>query len=532
MSATADVWGDRIAIEEIDGVPFQMYSERPHRVESLLSFATRWGDRPHIVQDEREVTFNKLRSMSANKAQKLIDLGVEHGDHILLIGWNSPEWIANFWACLETGAVPVLGNGWWSESELSDALNLLQPALILADEHSGKKIPSGWKCGPWEAEDYGASASHSISPVTPSEDENEPAVIIFTSGTEGRAKAVILSHRALLAGLQKLLHITRRLPQQLDGLPADVGLHTGPLFHIGGIQTLLRAITIGGTLVMPKGKFDPAEALKLIERYRVTRWSAVPTMISRLIEHPDVQERDLSSLRSLTVGGAPVHSELLNRIRSGLPNVQPRIATGYGLSENGGQATAASGAETAQHPGSSGRPLPCVEVRIEPRPGLPNGEVLVRAPTQMSGYFGTDQSPIDQEGWLHTGDLGYIDDSGHLWITGRCKDVIIRGGENISPVAVEKALLEIPGVDDAAVFGLPNPDLGEEVMAVVVGKQGLTTEDLQRNLKSSMASFAIPSRWHIQTTPLPTNHAGKVDKGVLVKNAMEKFANESAREES
>jgi long-subunit acyl-CoA synthetase (AMP-forming) len=146
------------------------------------------------------------------------------------------------------------------------------------------------------------------------------------------------------------------------------------------------------------------------------------------------------------LGGAPVHAELLALMRSGLPGVEARIVTGYGLSENCGQATAASGTDTTNRPGSSGRPLPCVELMIAPRAGMPDGEILVRSPTQMLGYFGEKESPIDHEGWLHTGDLGRIDADGHLWITGRCKDLIIRGGENIAPAAVERALRAIPGV--------------------------------------------------------------------------------------
>lgn len=521
MSSEILSWGGDIAREEIGGVPFEVYTQRPYRVESLLSYAKRWGDRPHIIQGERVVTFNELRSMSASKAQELSALGIKQGDHVLLLGWNSADWIANFWAALEVGAVPVLGNAWWSDSELLDALTLLRPAITLADARAQGRMPEGWRCGPWEPASDWRDTPLSNEHLFASDDENAPAAVIFTSGTSGRAKAVVLSHRALLAGLQKLLHVTRRMPHQIDESFTDVGLHTGPLFHIGGIQTLLRAVTVGGTLIMPSAKFDPGEALELIERYQVSRWSAVPTMISRLLEHPDVHKRDLSSLRSLTLGGAPVYSELLKRVRDGLPGVQPRIATGYGLSENGGQATAASGKETIERPGASGRALPCVEVKIAARPGFPDGEILIRAPTQMSGYYGSEESPIDQNGWLHTGDLGYLDDDGYLWITGRCKDVIIRGGENISPVAVEEALGEIPGVAEAAVFGVPHPDLGEEVMAVVVVSGVLTAEQIQQSLKQKIASFSVPSRWRIQSTPLPTNPSGKVDKPLLIQQERE-----------
>jgi acyl-CoA synthetase (AMP-forming)/AMP-acid ligase II len=516
MSLATALWGDRIAVEVLGGVPLRMYTERPRRVEHLLAFADRWGARPHIVQGERVVTFDVLRHAIGAKARELVALEVGRSARVFLLGWNSPEWIVNFWACLQIGATPVLANGWWSAGELADALVALQPALTLADAHGAAKMPPAWRCGPWAVDMTHAPIADAPGADTTSLDEEEPAVIIFTSGSEGRPKAVVLSHRALLAGLQMLLHVTRRLPHQLDETAADVGLHTGPLFHVGGVQTLLRAITVGSTLVMPRGKFDPAEVLVLIERHKISRWAAVPTMVSRLLDHPDVHRRDLRSLRSVTVGGAPVHAELLQRIRTGLPSVQARIPTGYGLTENGGQATAASGADTAERPGSSGRPLPCVELTFLPRPGLPDGEILLRAPTQMSGYYGTDPSPIDQDGWLHTGDLGRLDDKGNLWITGRCKDMIIRGGENIAPVAVERALVAIPGIAEAVVFGVPHPDLGEEVMAIVVGEAELTPQHLQEQLRTRVASFAVPSRWQLQTEPLPLNHAGKVDKAALV----------------
>lgn len=527
MTTSNEAWGEHIEVNTVRGIPLRMYSQRPRRVENLLSFADRWCTRPHIVQGERILTFEGLQHASVAKGRALLDLGVKAQDRVFLLGWNSPEWIANLWGILHIGAVPVLTNGWWSEIELAQALEALRPTLTLADTHGAKKLPANARRGPWEistgAKDSNAANTARLRPDT-QQHEEDPAVIIFTSGTEGRPKAVVLSHRALLAGLHMLLHVTRRLPHQIDEFAGDIGLHTGPLFHVGGVQTLLRAVTVGSTLVMPESKFDPAEAMALIERHKVGRWAAVPTMVSRLLDHPDVHRRDLSSLRSLTIGGAPVHAELLKRIRDGLPSVQPRIPTGYGLTENGGQATATSGANPGEKPGSSGKPLPCVEIRLQAHEGLPDGEILIRAPTQMSGYYGLEASPIDEDGWLRTGDLGRFDEQGNLWITGRCKDMIIRGGENIAPVAVERALVAIPGVSEAVVFGVPHADLGEEVMAVVVVENDLTSQQLQDTLRGTLASYAVPSRWKVQREPLPLNHAGKVDKPALAAEARNPLA--------
>jgi acyl-CoA synthetase (AMP-forming)/AMP-acid ligase II len=513
-------WGHEITIEQVKGVPFRIYSRRPRRIEEILAFADRWGSRPHIVQGGRELTFDGLRSAVGRKARYLSESGVTRRQRVLILGWNSPDWIVNFWACLAVGAVPVLANAWWSEVEVGAALRLTQPVLTLADPHGAAKLPSACSQGRWEADTDGDSTIPDLADR--SQDEDDPGIVIFTSGTEGRPKAAVLPHRSLLANLQMLLHISHRLPHELTADSGDVALHTGPLFHIGGSQMLLRSVTVGNTIVMPTGRFDPGEALELIERHEVTRWAAVPTMASRLISHPDARTRDLRSLRALTLGGAPIHPELLERIAAVLPGVNTGVPSGYGLTENGGQATAASGRDTVARPGTAGRPLPCVELRLEPRDGVTDGEILVRSPTQMSGYAGTVESPIDDDGWLHTGDLGRFDDEGYLWITGRCKDLIIRGGENIAPAAVEQALMSIPGVAEAAVIGVPHSDLGEEVVAFVVENGQHTPETLSETLRGSVASFAVPTQWHLQQESLPVNHTGKVDKPALATLARHK----------
>lgn len=511
----ADLWGDQIALEVVKGIPYKMYTDRPRHLSSVLEHADAWGGRSHIVQGECVLSFRDLRQAVRNKQAELQLLGVQPGDRIFVLGWNGPEWVVNFWACLCAGAVPVLANTWWSKVELAAGLAALEPVLTLADAPAASKMPPDRRRGTWAIDSRDHTSVGAMSQVVQPHDEEQTALIIFTSGTSGQPKAVVLSHRAVLARLHMTLQVTRKLPHQIDASAHETALITGPLFHIGQMQTLLRALIVGDTLVMTGGRFDPADVLELVERHRINRWTAVPTMVSRLLDHPDVARRDVSSLRSISIGGAPVHAELMQRMRNALPGVSSRIPTGYGLTENGGQATGSAGSDSLEMQGSTGRPMPLVEVRFLAHPGLPDGEILLRAPTQMTGYFGLDETPIDQDGWLHTGDLGRMDERGNLWITGRSKDMIIRGGENIAPAAIERALVAIDGVKEAIVFGVPHSDLGEEVMAVVVVHEDLTTEQIKSCLKGQIASFAVPSRWRLQRDPLPTNPAGKPDKPAI-----------------
>ncbi|WP_167138015.1 class I adenylate-forming enzyme family protein [Diaminobutyricimonas sp. TR449] len=513
MSGVA--WGSDIQTVQVGTRAFRMYRQRPHSLGSILQFADRWGDRPHIVQGERTMSFADLRQAVNVRARDLVNRGVRPGDRVVLLGWNSPEWVVNFWATTLVRGVAVLGNAWWSPVELTETLDRIDPALVLAEDRLADRLGGKYTLAPWMVD----SAQVPAVKLPSDGDENDDAVVIFTSGTSGRPKAALLSHRSLLSGLQMLMHITKRFPDQVLDTTGEAALHTGPMFHVGGVQTLLRSVCVGDTLVMPAGKFDPADALRLIEEWKIRRWSAVPTMLSRVIEHPDAQTRDLSTLRSLTVGGAAAHPELLERIRTGLPGVEPRIATGFGLTENGGQGFAASGMDTVSRPGSTGRALPCVEVRIGASHDGADGEILLRSPTQMTEYIGEDENPITVDGWLHTGDLGKLDEDGYLWITGRSKDMIIRGGENIAPAAVERALLRLPEVEDAVVFSVPDADLGEDVAAAVV-TAAADPAGLRAQLQGALASFALPNHWVVQSEPFPLNHAGKVERASVIADAL------------
>ena len=290
-----------------------------------------------------------------------------------------------------------------------------------------------------------------------------------------------------------------------------------PLFHLAGIQTSCLTLLTGGTLVFLSGRFDPAEVLRLIEQERVRVWGSVPTMVSRVLDHPDLARRDTSSLRSVPMGGAAVSPELRQRVAASFPGVRSGAGSLYGLTEAGGVLAAGSGPELDDRPGCVGRALPVVELRIA-SPGPDGvGEIQARTPTATDGYLG-DRVPLaGPGGWISTGDLGRIEEPGWLYVTGRSKDIIIRGGENIACAHVERSLLRHPDVLEAAAVGLPDADLGEQVGAVVVLRPGAAADigALRVHAGRELARFEQPGRWWLRRDPLPVNAAGKILRGEI-----------------
>jgi long-chain acyl-CoA synthetase len=402
------------------------------------------------------------------------------------------------------------------------AISAIAPRLVVADDRRASLLPASNYLGVLAVEQIRAAVDVAEPgepvPAPPEAAEDAPAVIIFTAGTTGAPKPVVLAHRSVIANLHNLLVMSGRLPQQLDASrPPAVSLQSGPLFHIGGLQSLLLALLGGNTLVFLEGRFDPAQVLDVIERERVTWWGAVPTMASRVLEHPSIHDRDLRSVRSISMGGAPVPPELMARLREAFPNARRGMSTIYGMTETGGTVAAASGATMAEHPTTAGAPLPVVDLRIDHPNGQGDGEIVVRTPGQMIGYWGSDQVDlIDDQGWVHTGDQGRLV-NGLLYITGRIKDLIIRGGENVAPAHVESVLLRHPAVRNVAVLGLPDADLGEKVAAAVhlAPASNITESELAEFAAAHLASFEVPSAWWLRGEELPMGESGKTDKLTL-----------------
>ena len=485
-----EAWGDTVVSSRYAGHDGLVYEPRPRSLAGLLDACERFGDRDFLVQGDRRVSFAAFRRAVRAGADLLAEHGVGPGSLVVLFAYNSPAWVLGLWSSWVAGAVPVLANRWWSDEELAQAIEAVQPSLVVTDRSDLDELGVDvLTVGELDRCFDDLRAEPALGAVSVP-DEDSTAMVLFTSGSSGRAKGVCLSHRSVLANQHNLLLGSGRLPhQQRPDAPPTVNLVSVPLFHIGGVSHLVTQVVAGGRLVFLRGRFDPDEVLRLIQDEHVTSWGGVPTMAKRVLEHPSFDRYDLSSLRSFPLGGAPVPGELLDRVRDRLPRLSRGLASTWGLSESGGFLTLARAQEMEERPGTSGRPYPVVEVRVADPDADGVGELLVRSPTVMLGYLGLpDDTSIDADGWLRTGDLGRIDSDGYVYVTGRAKDIVIRGGENVACPHVEDVLARHPDVVEVAVLGIPHEDLGEEVAAVLVVRPGTgVTPDRAPRLRHRLA---------------------------------------------
>ena len=520
-----DAWGSEVAEVEVLGHPCLSFVKRRRHLADLLIDGRRFGAREYIVQGERRVSFEGHQTAARRAVGLLRERGVRPGDRVMLFGANSVEWVVGYWTILETGAIAVLGNAWWSQVEIRHALGTVAPSLVLADASRARLLPDSQPCLAFA--DLGAAISaDGPPPVTerPPANEDDPAVVLFTSGTTGLPKGAVLSHRGILATLQSLALLTRRLPVAGAELPPPSrSLLSIPLFHVGGLQQIITPMLGGGTLVFTEGRFDPERVVDLLDREQVAVWSTVPTMVSRVMDwmeengHPGLER-----VRTVGLGGSPVGMQLRRRVPRWFPGASRGLSVTYGLSEGGGVLVTAVGKELLSRPGAVGRPLKIVTLRIDEPDEEGCGEIMVRSPSVMLGYWPDpdhphDASPITADRWLRTGDIGRLDEDGYLYVTDRSKDIVIRGGENIATPNVENRLMEHPGVREVAVIGLPHEHLGEEVAAVVVLAEGDRTgpDELAAFAAENLAYFEVPTQWEIRYEALPQNASGKILKRQL-----------------
>jgi acyl-CoA synthetase (AMP-forming)/AMP-acid ligase II len=524
------------------GRDIEVFDREPYTLRQAFLALPQFGDRVALVYKDRRWSFAEVAAETARVANLLsTEYGVGKGDRVGIAMRNYPEFVFVLGASQLLGAVAVPLNAWLKQHELTDLLAEADLQILFADETRAQFVNGaidapviGVRCDtvPGGVGDYErlVNGVRRGAPDLPgiTVEPDDPATILFTSGTTARPKAAVHSHRNHSASLlNKLIRAVQvELPEGSDrpvvsAPPPACKLVTFPFFHIAGINTLYNTLYSGQTLVLMY-KWDPAEAVRLVEAEGVTEISGAPFVVQTFLAEAGRTDRDLRSLRSLGMGGGAASSQLIASIDEVFGGrVTPR--TGYGMTETTSGIVAISGDDLRARPTSVGRPLPTVDIAIL-GPSLDRlgpgeeGQVAVRGPQVIDAYQGGVSSESFRDGWFLTGDLGRVDDDGFIYLVGRIKDVVIRGGENISCQEVENALERHPQVTEAAAFGAPHPALGEEVVAVVsVPAPGtVTASDLQEFAAEYLAPFKVPVRIAVVETPLPRTASGKVIKRDLV----------------
>lgn len=539
-----------VTTEDVLGVPTPVFRERLPSLRSFVEGSRHFGDAEFIVYEDRRISFAEHHRLVSSVARALSEkYGVGPGDRVAILAANCPEWIVTWWATVSLGAVAVGMNGWWVRDEIVYGLEDSGAKLLVGDEKRLARLRSDDVKIPVvvieedfaELEAYDRSADLPDVPVA----EDDPACILYTSGTTGRPKGAVNTHRNIVAvnriqvwhGL-RLLKIQGPPAPDAPPPPPRVMLVSAPLFHVSGLYAgAVTLLASGVKTVWMKGRFDPVRTLETIERERVTSWGPMGNMLHRCMAHPDAGRYDLSSVTQCGSGGAPVSLELQERMRAFFPNARRQMGLGYGLTENTGLATINFGSELEAHPASVGRVLPTIgcEVR-DPESGRAlgpdeEGEIFLSGPLVMREYFGkpeaTRESILDGR-WLRTGDWGRLDHHGYLYVNSRKRDLILRGAENVYPAEIEHRLEAHPDVEEAAVVGVPHPELGQEVKAFVVPRPGarLDAAALERFVGEALAYYKVPTHWELRRDPFPRNASGKVLKHVLAGSEESGFVEE------
>jgi acyl-CoA synthetase (AMP-forming)/AMP-acid ligase II len=521
--------------EIVLGAECEVFVQRPHDlVEVLRNSAEQFGDRPYLAFTQRDgpdetVTFGEVPERVGAIARVLADeYGVGKGDRVAFASANSLDYALAQLAVVSLGAIIVGLNGWWTGAELAYGMELTQPKVLFGDEARRERLAEVGITGtPMLHVDESAALPEVAI------DEDDPFMILFTSGTTGRPKGATLTHRNMvhmgsaMAYGRAVTMLLNNIPPPSPDAPPPASICATPFFHISGTAPLfMTGARFGSSLVFPPpGRWDPEVHLRLTADNRVSAWSGVPTQFWRMLEHPDFDSFDLSCLMMVSSGGAPFPPELMRVLNEKIPNAN--LSNGYGMSESMGAGTLLSGARYFTHRESVGAPYPTLEVQIRSGEGrddrivLPEGEVgeiCLHGGVIFKGYWDDPEATakvLDDERWYHSGDYGRIED-GVLWLESRMRDLIIRGGENIYPMEIEHRLIEHPDISDAAVIGVDHRTLGQEVMAVVVLRPGASLEPqaVQDWVGEGLARFKVPAYVEFRDS-LPYTQTGKVMKHQL-----------------
>jgi len=525
--------GGRIVIDHDDkGRAF--VGNFPATLPSLFrAFGALNGEVEALVAGEERFTYADLDRLSERLARALAGRGIAKGDRVGIAMRNCPAWIVSYMAVLKAGGIATLLNGWWQAHEMEHALKLTDPALIIADTARGERIAA--KCSQFTIATLHVDLpiEQALAPLLDGSEGELPeiapeddATILFTSGSTGEAKGALSTHRAVTTGVYVYAIGLMVLRTILEGdgraPPQPRTLLNVPMFHVTGeVPVLLNSFVIGRSMVLMR-KWDAEEAMRLIEKEKITYFVGVPTMSLELMNHPDRDKYDLSSLTDIAAGGAPRPVSHVERLQKTFGWAQP--ALGYGLTETNAVGFSNFWSNYQDKPASTGRvqePLVNTAILGSGDSHLPTGEVGeigIRSAANMTGYWrdpDATRAAFTDDGYFRTGDLGYLDEDGYLFIVDRKKDIIIRGGENISAAEVEAACYDHPQVAEASVFGAPDERLGEVPVAVIHPRGELAEAVLREFLEGHVAAFKVPARFIFSADPLPKLGTGKIDRVAL-----------------
>ncbi|WP_433346051.1 acyl-CoA synthetase [Microtetraspora malaysiensis] len=490
-------------------------------------------DLPATIDGDRIRTHRDVAARVARLAGALRDLGVSEGDRVAIAALNSDRYHEYLLATWWRGAVVNPINTRWTPDEIGYALRDSRTAVLLVDDAFAAQLPAlraaaptvttVIHCGDGPAPGETLSYEELVAAAPPVPDLRRGgdalAGVFYTGGTTGHPKGVMLSHTNL---------ITSALGTLAMGALARPGgrlLHVAPLFHLAGLASWTAQSIVGGTHIMVP-TFDPVRILATVQEHRVTATFLAPAMIQLLADHPRLRDYDLSSLSAITYGAAPISAALLTRAMKAFP--EAGFTQAYGMTELAPVATLLTAREHLAGGGllrSAGRAAPHCEVRVvtpdgQSAPAGTVGEVTVRGANVMLGYWGRpdESAAAVREGWMHTGDGGYLDEDGYLYIVDRIKDMIITGGENVYSSEVEAVIAQHPAVASCAVIGVPDARWGERVHAVIVLRPGatVTAEDIRTHVKSRVAGYKAPRSCEFLDA-LPVSGAGKILKRELRK---------------
>ncbi len=521
------------------GVDLPVIAAAPPSLPAYFAhFAAEHADATFLVAGPERLTFAEVYAVAGRVAAGLVARGIAKGDRVGIAGRNSPAWIATYMGVLMAGGVATLLNGWWQAEEFAQAIADVDCALIVADGPRAKRLAQVDGIGDRiVALDDAVPLAEAVAPLLggdadlPEVSPDDLATILFTSGSTGQCKGAVSDHRAViqatfnyLAQVMMMVGIATADGNPPDGQPTT--LLTIPLFHVTAeVPVFLQSFAMGRKLVLLP-KWDALEAMRLIEAERATYFVGVPLMSYEMLNHPERHRFDLSTVTDFAAGGAPRPAEHVRRIQDEMGGGAPLI--GYGLTETNAAGTGNWRDNYLAKPNSAGRASkPLMDVAIVDDDGVAVaqgsvGEIAIRSVANFREYWNNPAATAAAfiaDGYFRTGDLGDLDEDGYLFIVDRKKDIIIRGGENISCQEVEAALYAHPAVLEAAVFGLADERLGEVPAAVVWADGAAVDEDEVRGfLSQHIAAFKVPARIWFAEQALPRLGTEKVDK-VGIRNA-------------